>query len=315
MNILVTGGAGFIGSNFIRYVLAETNHRVVNYDCLTYAANLDYLEDVCSGTRYTFVYGNINNKDLVDTVIQMHGINCIINFAAESHVDKSIADASTFVETNVVGTVCLLESAKKYSIRMIQISTDEVYGSLASGYAKEEDVLKASSPYAASKAAADQFVQAYFTTYGVQTNIVRAANNYGPNQNEEKLIPLMLTHMKKNEPLPIYGNGLNRRVWLYVKDFCQAILLVLSKGKYGEIYNVTDHQEISNLDLIDKLKQYGQFQLVQKTFVKDRLGHDQRYGMDNKKIKALGWRAEKSFNENLANTIYWYIDHNQNSRH
>lgn len=150
-----------------------------------------------SGNRYSFVYGNINNKDLVDTVIQLHEINCIINFAAESHVDKSIADASTFVETNVVGTVCLLESAKKYSIRMIQISTDEVYGSLTSGYAKEEDVLKPSSPYAASKAAADQFVQAYYTTYGVQTNILRAANNYGPNQNEEKLIPLMLANMKK----------------------------------------------------------------------------------------------------------------------
>jgi len=308
MNLLITGGAGFIGSNFVRYIMTNTDYRVVNYDCLTYAANLDYLNDLTDHKRYIFVYGNITNKSLVDKVIQEYEIDCIINFAAESHVDKSISDASSFVETNVVGTVCLLEHARKHSLRMIQISTDEVYGSLISGYAKEDEALKPSSPYAASKAAADQFVHAYFTTFGVQTNIIRAANNFGPNQNEEKLIPLMLTHMEKNKPLPVYGKGLNSRDWLYVTDFCQAIILVLSKGECGEIYNVTNHQELTNLELIELLKQYGQFQDIRTEFVSDRLGHDQRYGMDNTKIKNLGWQAEMSFCEGLKKTVHWHLE-------
>ena len=306
MNLLVTGGAGFIGSNFVRYLITKTEHRVVNYDCLTYAANIDYLNDLNDFDRYTFVLGNINNQKLVNTIIEKFAIDCIINFAAESHVDRSIADASTFVETNVVGATCLLECARSHSIRLIQLSTDEVYGSLSAGYAMEDAVLDPTSPYAASKAAADQFVMAYFKTYGVQTNIIRAANNYGPNQHKEKLIPLMLTYMKKHKPLPIYGDGLNRRDWLYVTDFCRAILLVLTKGEPGEIYNVTDHQEVTNLQIIDYLKQFSQYKFVRTKFVENRLGHDQRYGMDNTKIKALGWQPEISLVDGLEKTVQWY---------
>ncbi|MGF2082767.1 dTDP-glucose 4,6-dehydratase [Enterococcus casseliflavus] len=306
MNVLVTGGAGFIGSNFVRYLLTNTKHRVVNYDCLTYAANIDYLNDLNNCSRYTFVLGNINNQKLVNIIIEKFEIDCIINFAAESHVDRSIADASTFIETNVVGTTCLLECARTCSIRFIQISTDEVYGSLSSGYAMEDAVLNPTSPYAASKAAADQFVLAYFKTYGVQTNIIRAANNYGPNQHKEKLIPLMLTYMKERKPLPVYGDGANQRDWLYVNDFCCAILLVLTKGVPGEIYNVTDHQEVTNLQMIDYLKQFSQHKFVVTEFVEDRLGHDQRYGMDNTKIKALGWQTEISLVDGLEKTVQWY---------
>lgn len=306
MNLLITGGAGFIGSNFIRYILSNSDYRVVNYDCLTYAANLNYLEDISNCERYSFVLGNINDKKLLNHVISKYQIDIIINFAAESHVDRSIADVSPFVETNVNGTMCLLETAKAYSLRMIQISTDEVYGSLDSGYAKEDAVLNPSSPYAASKAAADHFVQAYFKTYSMQTNVIRAANNYGPNQNEDKLIPRMLSCMKHGEYLPIYGDGMNRRDWLYVEDFCRAIHLVIIKGIPGEIYNVTDHQEMTNIELIDFLREYGNFQSIRTKFVEDRLGHDLRYGMDNTKMKGIGWQAKVHFADGLKKTILWY---------
>lgn len=312
MNILVTGGAGFIGSNFIHLLLQKTEHRVINYDCLTYAANPNYLETLNELDRYTFVLGNITNQGLIEEVIQNYDVDCIINFAAESHVDRSITDAFLFVQTNVVGTTCLLACAKVHNLRMIQISTDEVYGSLATDFAKEDAVLNPSSPYAASKAAADQFVIAYGKTYGLNINILRAANNYGPNQYPEKLIPLMINCMQKGKPLPVYGDGLQQRDWLYVDDFCRAILLVLNKGVAGEIYNVTDHQERTNLALIHDLKIYGGFETAQTTFVTDRLGHDRRYGMDNTKIKALGWQAKVDFASGLKKTIQWYLERVKN---
>jgi dTDP-glucose 4,6-dehydratase len=307
MNLLITGGAGFIGSNFIRYMLkTDESCFIINIDLLTYASNPSYLSDVSTNKRYQFVKGDISNKSLINELINKYRIDCIINFAAESHVDNSIKNANTFIQTNVLGTTCLLDCAKENNTRLIQISTDEVYGSLSNGYADESFPLNPSSPYSASKAAADQFVCAYHQTYGLPFNIVRAANNYGPNQHIEKMIPQMLMRMQNNETLPVYGNGTNIRDWLYVEDFCRAIRLILHKGVNGEIYNISSHQEIDNLSLVKKLCDLMQYDEKQITFVNDRPGHDFRYGVDTRKIEALGWQGNICLDEGLAKTVSWY---------
>ena len=307
MNLLITGGAGFIGSNFIRHMLKEDDHCfILNVDILTYASSILYLSEISPDHRYRFVRGNILDKQLIRRLLKDYKIDCLINFAAESHVDNSIKDANLFVQTNVLGTTCLLDCAKEVNIRFIQISTDEVYGSLSEGYADENCPLNPSSPYSASKASADQFVCVYHKTYGLPFNIVRAANNYGPNQHNEKMIPQMLMRMQNNEALPVYGDGTNIRDWLYVEDFCRAIHLILRKGMNGEIYNISSHQEIDNLSLVKKLCDLMQHDEKRITFVNDRPGHDFRYGVDTRKIEKLGWQGNICLDEGLAKTVSWY---------
>ncbi len=308
MNVLITGGAGFIGSNFIRFIIEKTESTIVNLDLLTYAANLEYLKEIQQLPNYHFIQGNIKDSTLVMKTIQKFKIDCIINFAAESHVDNSIKNAEDFIQTNIVGTANLLECARLSKIRYLQISTDEVYGSLTEGYADEKTFLNPSSPYSASKAAADHLVMSYHKTYDLNINIVRAANNYGPNQYKEKLIPLMLHQISNNKPLPIYGNGLNKRDWLYVEDFCRAIFIILECGKTGEIYNVSAHEEIDNLTLVKKLCHLCSYDERMIEFVEDRLGHDYRYAMETSKIESLGWKPKTNLEEGLIKTIKWYSE-------
>ncbi|ATF70892.1 dTDP-glucose 4,6-dehydratase [Enterococcus sp. FDAARGOS_375] len=311
MNVLITGGAGFIGSNFIRFIIEKTESTIVNLDLLTYAANLEYLKEIQQLPNYHFIQGNIKDSTLVMKTIQKFKIDCIINFAAESHVDNSIKNAEDFIQTNIVGTANLLECARLSKIRYLQISTDEVYGSLTEGYADEKTFLNPSSPYSASKAAADHLVMSYHKTYDLNINIVRAANNYGPNQYKEKLIPLMLHQISNNKPLPIYGNGLNKRDWLYVEDFCRAIFIILECGKTGEIYNVSAHEEIDNLTLVKKLCHLCSYDERMIEFVEDRLGHDYRYAMETSKIESLGWKPKTNLEEGLIKTVKWYSETKQ----
>lgn len=311
MNVLITGGAGFIGSNFIRFIIEKTESTIVNLDLLTYAANLEYLKEIQQLPNYHFIQGNIKDSTLVMKTIQKFKIDCIINFAAESHVDNSIKNAEDFIQTNIVGTANLLECARLSKIRYLQISTDEVYGSLTEGYADEKTFLNPSSPYSASKAAADHLVMSYHKTYDLNINIVRAANNYGPNQYKEKLIPLMLHQISNNKPLPIYGNGLNKRDWLYVEDFCRAIFIILECGKTGEIYNVSAHEEIDNLTLVKKLCHLCSYDERMIEFVEDRLGHDYRYAMETSKIESLGWKPKTNLEERLIKTVKWYSETKQ----
>ncbi|OQO83118.1 dTDP-glucose 4,6-dehydratase [Enterococcus casseliflavus] len=311
MNVLITGGAGFIGSNFIRLIIEKTESTIVNLDLLTYAANLEYLKEIQQLPNYHFIQGNIKDSTLVMKTIQKFKIDCIINFAAESHVDNSIKNAEDFIQTNIVGTANLLECARLSKIRYLQISTDEVYGSLTEGYADEKTFLNPSSPYSASKAAADHLVMSYHKTYDLNINIVRAANNYGPNQYKEKLIPLMLHQISNNKPLPIYGNGLNKRDWLYVEDFCRAIFIILECGKTGEIYNVSAHEEIDNLTLVKKLCHLCSYDERMIEFVEDRLGHDYRYAMETSKIESLGWKPKTNLEEGLIKTVKWYSETKQ----
>lgn len=311
MNVLITGGAGFIGSNFIRFIIEKTESTIVNLDLLTYAANLEYLKEIQQLPNYHFIQGNIKDSTLVMKTIQKFKIDCIINFAAESHVDNSIKNAEDFIQTNIVGTANLLECARLSKIRYLQISTDEVYGSLTEGYADEKTFLNPSSPYSASKAAADHLVMSYHKTYDLNINIVRAANNYGPNQYKEKLIPLMLHQISNNKPLPIYGNGLNKRDWLYVEDFCRAIFIILKCGKTGEIYNVSAHEEIDNLTLVKKLCHLCSYDERMIEFVEDRLGHDYRYAMETSKIESLGWKPKTNLEEGLIKTVKWYSETKQ----
>jgi len=308
MNVLITGGAGFIGSNFIRFIIEKTESTIVNLDLLTYAANLEYLEEIQQLRDYHFIQGNIKDSTLVMKTIQKFKIDCIINFAAESHVDNSIKNAEDFIQTNIVGTANLLECARLSKIKYLQISTDEVYGSLTEGYADEKTFLNPSSPYSASKAAADHLVMSYHKTYDLNVNIVRAANNYGPNQYKEKLIPLMLHQISNNKPLPVYGNGLNKRDWLYVEDFCRAIFIVLECGKTGEIYNVSAHEEIDNLALVKKLCHLCSYDERMIEFVEDRLGHDYRYAMQTSKIESLGWKPKTNLEKGLIKTVKWYSE-------
>ncbi|MGL9788409.1 dTDP-glucose 4,6-dehydratase [Enterococcus sp. DIV2469a] len=308
MNVLITGGAGFIGSNFIRFVMEKTESTIVNLDLLTYAANLEFLKEIQQLPNYHFIQGNIKDSTLVMMTIQKFKIDCIINFAAESHVDNSIKNAEDFIQTNIVGTASLLECARLSKIRCLQISTDEVYGSLTEGYADENTFLNPSSPYSASKAAADHLVMSYHKTYDLNVNIVRAANNYGPNQYKEKLIPLMLHQISNNKPLPVYDNGLNKRDWLYVEDFCRAIFIILECGKTGEIYNVSAHEEIDNLTLVKKLCHLCSYDERMIEFVEDRLGHDYRYAMETSKIESLGWKPKTKLEEGLIKTVKWYSE-------
>ena len=310
MNILVTGGAGFIGSNFIHYMLKKhPDDNLINLDLLTYAGNIHNLDDIKDNPHYHFVKGNIVNRELVTHLVHEFNIDHIVNFAAESHVDRSILHPDIFVETNVQGTLALLDVAKKEGVeKFLQVSTDEVYGTLgATGYFTEESPLQPNSPYSASKASADMIVRSYFETYGYNVNITRCSNNYGPYQFPEKLIPLMTSNGMEGKDLPIYGNGKNIRDWLYVSDHCQAIDLVLRNGKPGEVYNVGGHNERTNNEIVHLIVDNLGISEDHIKYVKDRLGHDKRYAIDPSKIeKELGWKPEYTFDTGIVKTIDWY---------
>lgn len=310
MNILVTGGAGFIGSNFIHYMLKKhPDDNLINLDLLTYAGNIHNLDDIKDNPHYHFVKGNIVNRELVTHLVHEFNIDHIVNFAAESHVDRSILHPDIFVETNVQGTMALLDVAKKEGVeKFLQVSTDEVYGTLgATGYFTEESPLQPNSPYSASKASADMIVRSYFETYGYNVNITRCSNNYGPYQFPEKLIPLMTSNGMEGKDLPIYGNGKNIRDWLYVSDHCQAIDLVLRNGKPGEVYNVGGHNERTNNEIVHLIVDNLGISEDHIKYVKDRLGHDKRYAIDPSKIeRELGWKPEYTFDTGIVKTIDWY---------
>ena len=310
--ILVTGGAGFIGSNFVRYMLNKhKDYKIVNLDLLTYAGNIKSLDDIKDNPNYLFVKGDIADNKLVDKIVSDNKIDVIINFAAESHVDRSITNPDIFVKTNVLGTQNLLEVAKKYKIeKFFQISTDEVYGSLGkTGFFTEKTPLSPNSPYSASKASADLLVMAYHHTFGLNVNITRCSNNYGPYQFPEKLIPLFITNALDNKQVPLYGDGLNVRDWLFVEDHCSAIDTVLHKGKNGEIYNVGGNNEKTNKYITDTILKYlGKDSSLIK-YVADRLGHDRRYAIDATKIKEeLGWQPQYKFEQAIEKTIEWYLN-------
>ncbi|REJ15381.1 MAG: dTDP-glucose 4,6-dehydratase [Bacillaceae bacterium] len=315
MNLLVTGGAGFIGSNFVRYMLEKyPTYKVVNYDLLTYAGNLENLKDVENHPNYTFVKGDINNRELVDYLVKTHEIDVMVNFAAESHVDRSIADPDIFVKTNVLGTQALLDVAKANNIKKyVQISTDEVYGTLGeTGYFTEETPLAPNSPYSASKAGGDLLVRAYHETYGLNVNITRCSNNYGPYHFPEKLIPLMITNALEGKELPIYGDGQNIRDWLHVKDHCAAIDLVIHKGRPGEVYNIGGHNERTNNEIVHLIVEKLGVSKDLIKYVADRPGHDRRYAIDPTKImNELGWKPEYTFEKGIEETIRWYIDNEE----
>lgn len=315
MNVLVTGGMGFIGSNFIHYMLKKyPDYKIVNLDLLTYAGNMENLKDVEDNSQYTFVKGDIRNRELVDFLIKTYRIDMIVNFAAESHVDRSITDPDIFIKTNILGTQNLLEVAKDRQIKKyVQISTDEVYGSLGeTGYFTEETPLSPNSPYSASKAGADMLVQAYHETFGLNVNITRCSNNYGPYHFPEKLIPLLVTNALEGKELPIYGDGKNIRDWLHVSDHCSAIDLVIHNGKSGEVYNIGGHNERMNNQIVDFIvKKLGVSSTLIK-YVNDRLGHDRRYAIDPSKIEnELGWKPKYNFDLGIAETINWYIDNKE----
>lgn len=315
MHVLVTGGAGFIGSNFIRYMLQQHEQvHIVNLDLLTYAGNSENLQEFTNDPRYTFVKGNIGDSQLVDDLIQQHNIDIIVNFAAESHVDRSIRDPRVFVETNVLGTQVLLEAARRHSVaKFVQISTDEVYGSLGdSGAFTELSPLMPNSPYSASKASADLLVRAYYETYGLPAVITRCSNNYGPYQFPEKLIPLMIIRALRDEPLPVYGDGRNVRDWLHVEDHCAAVDLVIRQGRIGEVYNIGGHNEQRNIDIVKRILQMlGKPESLIR-FVEDRLGHDYRYAIDPTKLTTeLGWKPKYTFDTGLSATVEWYVNHQE----
>jgi dTDP-glucose 4,6-dehydratase len=309
MKFLVTGGAGFIGSNFIHYLLAQyPDCQVINFDKLTYAGNLDNLKDVAGDPRYSFVKGDIcDAKAVEETAARLGRDGMIVNFAAETHVDRSIVSAGSFVQTDVFGTYVLLEAVKKFKIpRYLHISTDEVYGSIEKGSFTEESPLHPNSPYAASKAGGDLIVRSYFKTYNLPVVITRSSNNYGPYQYPEKVMPLFITIALRDQKLPLYGDGKNVRDWLYVEDNCEAIDLVLQKGKDGEIYNIGGESERQNIEVTKLiLKQLGKPESLIE-YVKDRPGHDRRYSLDCSKVKKLGWKPKADFEESLRKTIEWY---------
>lgn len=309
MRLVVTGGAGFIGSNFVRYVLRRYDDlEVVNLDKLTYAGNLENLRDVEDDPRYTFVKGDICDAVVVGEALR--GADAVVNFAAETHVDRSISGPQDFIRTDVLGTHTLLEAVRELGVtRYLQISTDEVYGSTESGSFTEESELDPSSPYSASKAGGDLLVLAYHRTFGSPVLITRSSNNYGPYQYPEKVVPLFITNAIDGEALPVYGDGLNVRDWLYVDDNCAAIDVVLREGTVGEAYNIGGGNEVENLTLTRQiLKHLGKSpELIR--FVSDRPGHDRRYSIDCAKVRALGWRPATPFEKGLENTVAWYRDH------
>lgn len=309
MRLLVTGGAGFIGSNFIRYIIKKyPDYKIINLDKLTYAGNLDNLKDIKNNSNYTFIKGDICDRKIVDELAG--DVEAIVNFAAESHVDRSIIDASDFIRTNIDGTYNLLEATKRYNIsHLIHCSTDEVYGSIEEGSFTETSPLSPSSPYAASKASADMLVHSYRITFNLPVIIARSSNNFGPYQYPEKIIPLFITNALEDKPLPLYGDGMNVRDWLYVIDNCEGIDLILHRGREGEIYNIGGGNELRNIDLTRMvLKILGKPEsLIQP--VKDRPGHDRRYSLDSSKIeRELGWTPNFNFERALEETVKWYVD-------
>lgn len=326
---LVTGGAGFIGSNFIIYMLNKYEDiKIINLDKLTYAGNLENLKTVENKENYIFVQGDICDKSLVEGLFDKYDIDYVVNFAAESHVDRSIKEPEVFVKTNVLGTVTLLNAAKnaweagdsfKEGKKYLQVSTDEVYGSLGeTGYFMETTPLDPHSPYSSSKAGADMVVKAYWDTYKMPVNITRCSNNYGPYQFPEKLIPLLINNCLNKKPLPVYGDGLNIRDWLYVDDHCKAIDMVISNGRLGEVYNVGGHNERTNIAIVKTVIDYINKNVDTEVtedlikFVEDRKGHDRRYGIDPTKIREeLGWYPETSFEDGIVKTIQWYLDNKE----
>jgi len=324
-NILVTGGAGFIGSNFVRMMLRKyPEYRIINIDALTYAGNLENLRDVEDNPRYVFAKVDIRDRDAVESIFEKHSIDVVVNFAAESHVDRSIEEPEIFWTTNVIGTLVLLDSAKKYwkvrpddkycteyrsGVKFVQVSTDEVYGTLGdTGKFVETMPLKPNSPYSASKASADLLVRAYHKTFGMPVNITRCSNNYGPYQFPEKLIPLMISNCLNGRKLPVYGDGLQVRDWLHVSDHCEAIDVVLHKGENGEIYNIGGNNEKTNIEIVKLIiNELGKSEEL-ISYVKDRPGHDRRYAIDNTKITTeLGWQPSYSFEQGIKETIAWYL--------
>lgn len=308
MKILITGGAGFIGINFVHYILTtHSDYSVIVLDVLDYSSNPEEIKQLNKYKNFSFIKGDIRDPDLVNKVLKR--VNAVINFAAKSHVDRSIIDPSLFFDTNVNGTVNLLTFALKNKIdRFIQISTDEVYGSIDKGHSKEEDILNPSSPYSSSKASADLIALSYYKTYGLPVIITRSSNNFGPYQHPEKFIPLFITNAIQNQKLPLYGDGKNIRNWIYVEDNCRGIDLVFHKGRPGEIYNIGGDVEIKNIDIAKFIISIlGKNEdLIQ--YVKDRPGHDKRYALDSSKIKRLGWKNKYNFKEALKKTIEWYIE-------
>ncbi|RJP61329.1 MAG: dTDP-glucose 4,6-dehydratase [Candidatus Auribacter fodinae] len=310
-NILVTGGAGFIGSNFIHYMLdAHPDYTIINLDALTYAGNLSNLKSVEKNPHYHFIKGNISNFEMVEHILTAFAIDAIVNFAAESHVDRSIMGPEIFIETNVKGTVTMLEAARKFPVdRFLQVSTDEVYGSLgSSGKFTEQTHLAPNSPYSASKASADMIARSYFKTFRMPVLITRCSNNYGPFQFPEKLIPLMIKNALEDKPLPVYGEGKNVRDWIHVKDHAKAIDAVLHRGTPGEIYNVGSDNEWENIAIVKEILSILNKPEALIKFVKDRPGHDFRYAIDSSKMhNQLGWSAEYNFHDGLRDTIDWYL--------
>ena len=307
--LLVTGGAGFIGSCFVRHELKKhPDYKIINLDALTYCGNIENLKDVENNPNYTFVHGNICDKKLVRELIAES--DCVVNFAAESHVDNSIKCPEIFVESNVQGTLNLLQASKELGVeRYLQVSTDEVYGSLgATGYFYETTPLAPNSPYSASKASADMLVRAYRETFGLPTLNTRCSNNYGPYQYPEKLIPFFISQLLKGEKVPVYGDGLNVRDWLYVYDHCEAIDVVLHKGKVGEVYNIGGHNEKTNMEITRLILEAMGKDESSIRYVEDRLGHDRRYAISNDKITSeLGWAPSITFEEGIKLTIDWYL--------
>lgn len=327
-NILVTGGAGFIGSNFIKHMLYEHHYHIINLDALTYAGNLENLKEIEEDTHYTFVKGDITDQALVVAVFEKYNIDQVVHFAAESHVDRSISDPEIFIKTNVLGTQVLLSAAQKQwvngkdgfgyptykkGVKFLHVSTDEVYGALKkTGMFLETTPIQPNSPYSASKASSDLLVRAYNKTFNLPVNITRCSNNYGPYQFPEKLIPLMISNALQDKKLPVYGDGMQIRDWLHVSDHCRAIDVVLHDGRDGEVYNIGGNNEKANIEIVKLiLSTLGKSEdLI--TYVEDRLGHDRRYAIDNTKISTeLDWSPLLTFEEGIKETIQWYLDHSE----
>lgn len=309
MKLLVTGGAGFIGSNFIRHMLGKyPDYKIVNLDKLTYAGNLENLRDIENDPRYRFVKGDICDDKLIDELARE--VDAIINFAAESHVDRSIEGPKSFVVTDVLGTQTILEAVKRHKIeRFLHISTDEVYGSIPAGKSSvETDPIEPNSPYSSSKAGGDLICRAYYKTYGTPVIITRSSNNYGPYQYPEKLISLLSTNALEGKQLPVYGDGMNIRDWIYVIDNCEGVDTVFHKGNVGEVYNIGGGNEVANIDIVRRILKVLDKPESMITYVEDRLGHDRRYSLDSTKTKALGWSPRHSFEDAIKETVEWYRD-------
>lgn len=329
MNILVTGGAGFIGSNFVKYMLEEhPDYNIINLDALTYAGNLENLKDIVDDEKYTFIKADIRDREKIEEIFKEHNIDAVINFAAESHVDRSIEEPEVFLTTNVIGTQVLLDVAKKNwkinpddkyckeykdGVKFLQVSTDEVYGELGkTGMFVETMPLQPNNPYSASKASADMMVRAYHETFGIPINVTRCSNNYGPYQFPEKLIPLMINNCLEDKALPVYGDGMQIRDWLHVKDHCSAIDTVLHKGLDGEVYNVGGNNEKANIEIVKLIIETLDKSEDLIKYVKDRPGHDRRYAIDNTKITTqLGWKPCYTFEEGIKETIEWYLSNTE----